>query len=215
MHQLQMLPPGHLHDHIAWIALLALSGSIELVSSIIEQFGTGKFGTADDLALRTIWHCEQFGAAENLALETIRHCRQFGPADNLAPWIIRHCGQFGTADNLVPRKIWHRGRFGTADNLAPYPKINIGHYTIHRIYSANNWEICVSWRVFVRRSGAVCGNVNFEEYTFILDIHCQQSGNMCQLNIYICIVVPNCGGAKLSTVPNCPRCQIVRPHGRC
>ena len=29
-------------------------------------------------------------------------------------------------------------------------------------------EICVIWRVFV----------NFEEYTYILDIHCQELGNM-------------------------------------
>ena len=41
----------------------------------------------------------------------------------------------------------------------------------------------------MRPSGAGCGNVNFEEYTFILDIHCQQLGNIGQLNIYICIVV--------------------------
>ena len=113
MHQLQTLPPGHLHDHIAWIALLALSGSIELVSSIIEQFGTGKFGTADDLALRTIWHCGQFGAAENLALQTIRHCRQFGTVDNSALRTIWHLGQFGTKENLAPRTIWHRRQFGT------------------------------------------------------------------------------------------------------
>ena len=48
----------------------------------------------------------------------------------------------------------------------------------------------------MRPSGAGCGNVNFEEYTFILDIHCQQLGNMCQLNIYICIgyILPTIGG---------------------
>ena len=38
--------------------------------------------------------------------------------------------------------------------------------------------------------------MNFEEYIFILDIHCQQLGNMCQLNIYICIgyILPTIGG---------------------
>ena len=48
----------------------------------------------------------------------------------------------------------------------------------------------------MRPSGAGSGNVNFEEYTFILDIHCQQLGNMCQLNIYICIgyILPTIGG---------------------
>ena len=50
--------------------------------------------------------------------------------------------------------------------------------------------------MYVRPSGAGLENVNFEEYTFILDIHCQQLGNMCQLNIYICIgyILPTIGG---------------------
>ena len=45
----------------------------------------------------------------------------------------------------------------------------------------NNWEICVSWRVSVRPLGAELGNVDFLEYKFVLDLHCQQLGNMCQL----------------------------------
>ena len=47
----------------------------------------------------------------------------------------------------------------------------------------------------MRPSGAGLGNLNFEEYTVILDIHCQQLGNMCQLNIYICIgyILPTFG----------------------
>ena len=39
----------------------------------------------------------------------------------------------------------------------------------------NNWEICV------RPLGAELGNVDFLEYKFVLDLHCQQLGNMCQL----------------------------------
>ena len=42
----------------------------------------------------------------------------------------------------------------------------------------NNWEICVSWRVSVRPKGAELGNVDFLEYKFVLDLHCQQLGNM-------------------------------------
>ena len=80
---------------------------------------------------RTIWHRGQFGTADNLAPRTIWHrtiwhreCK----ADNLAPrtiwhrsvkWTIWHRGQFGTVDNLAPRTIWHRGQFSTVDNLAP------------------------------------------------------------------------------------------------
>ena len=37
------------------------------------------------------------------------------------------------------------------------------------------------WRVSVRPSGAGLENVHFLEYTFVLDIHCQQLGKMCQL----------------------------------
>ena len=39
----------------------------------------------------------------------------------------------------------------------------------------NNWEICV------RPLGAELGNVDFLEYKFVLDLHCQQLGNMCHL----------------------------------
>ena len=74
-------------------------------------------------------------------------------------------------------------------------------------------------------SSAGLGNVNFEEYAFILDIHCQQLGNMCQLNIYMCIgyILPTVGGClfgehgltfkfygvKLSVVSNCPFLHMV------
>ena len=37
------------------------------------------------------------------------------------------------------------------------------------------------WRVSERPSGAGLENVHFREYTFVLDIHCQQLGKMCQL----------------------------------
>ena len=42
----------------------------------------------------------------------------------------------------------------------------------------NNWEICVSLRVSVRPLGAELGNVDFLEYKFVLDLHCQQLGNV-------------------------------------
>ena len=37
------------------------------------------------------------------------------------------------------------------------------------------------WRVSERPSGAGLENVHFLEYTFVLDIHYQQLGKMCQL----------------------------------
>ena len=45
--------------------------------------------------------------------------------------------------------------------------------------------IYVIWWVFVCPLGAGLGNVHFLEYTFVLDIHCQQLGNICHLNLYI------------------------------
>ena len=33
----------------------------------------------------------------------------------------------------------------------------------------------------MRTLGTGLENVHFQEYTFVLDIHCQQLGNMCQL----------------------------------
>ena len=73
----------------------------------------------------------------------------------------------------------------------------------------DNWGICVSWKVSVRPSGAGLGIVHFLEYTFALDLHYQQLGNMCQLvgvcapfgrgvgecafsRIYICIGYTHC-----------------------
>ena len=88
---------------------------------------------------------------------------------------------------------------------------NVHFLNIHLywIYIANNWGKCVSWRVSVRPSGAGLENVHFLEYTFVLDIHCQQLGKMCQLEgvcaafgrgvgecafsrIYICIGYTHC-----------------------
>ena len=59
---------------------------------------------------------------------------------------------------------------------------NLGGLYIGNVYIFdNNWEICVSWRVSVRPLGAELGNVDFLEYKFVLDLHCQQLGNMCHL----------------------------------
>ena len=54
----------------------------------------------------------------------------------------------------------------------------------------------VIWWVSVCPLGAGLGNVHFLEYTFVLDIYCQQLGNMCQFNLYIGIVyiLPTIGG---------------------
>ena len=45
---------------------------------------------------------------------------------------------------------------------------------------ANNWGIYVSWRVFVRPLGTRLGNIHFVIYTFVLDIYCQQLGDICK-----------------------------------
>merc|ERR1711954_557070 len=79
----------------------------------------GQFGTADNLAPRTIWHrtiWHRECKADNLAPRTIWH--------RSVKWTIWHRGQFGTADNLAPRTIWHHRQFGTADNLAPQCKVD-------------------------------------------------------------------------------------------
>ena len=51
--------------------------------------------------------------------------------------------------------------------------------------------------------------------SLVLYISCHQLGDMCNLlGITVNVLVPNCQllhyGAKLSTMTNCPRCQIVR-----
>ena len=43
-------------------------------------------------------------------------------------------------------------------------------YTFVCINAANNWGICVSWRVSVSPWGQGLGNVHFLEFTFVLDI---------------------------------------------
>ena len=48
---------------------------------------------------------------------------------------------------------------------------------------ANNWRIYASCQLGGCLCG--CGAVHFLEYTFVLDIYCQQLVNMCQLNILV------------------------------
>ena len=43
------------------------------------------------------------------------------------------------------------------------------------------------WWVSVCPLSAGLGNMRFLEYTFVLDIHCQQLGNVCHLKLYISI----------------------------
>ena len=69
-------------------------------------------------------------------------------------------------------------RQGNKDKSCPGQEIR---ETRTRKHSCNHREIYVSRRVSVRLSGAGLKNVHSLEYTFVLDIHCQQLGKMCQL----------------------------------
>ena len=71
--------------------------------------------------------------------------------------------------------------------------MSIEYMYLYWIYSVNNWGIYGSLSVSLRPSGAVLGNVNLEEYTFLLDIHSQQLRNRCQLiqNKYTCTPGPD------------------------
>ena len=101
-----------------------------------------------------------------------------------------------------------------------YIQYTIYNYTFAYIYTTENWgiyaisiyilvlDICcqqlrdyilptgmyVIWWVSVCPLSAGLGNIHFLEYTFVLDIHCQQLGNICHLNLYISI------GYKLATI---------------
>ena len=52
-------------------------------------------------------------------------------------------------------------------------------YTFVCINAANNWGICVSWRVSVRSLGAELENVHFLEFKFVLDIHIANNWGKC------------------------------------
>ena len=85
--------------------------------------------------------------------------------DNLTP--------LAKTNNLTSRTIWHRGQFDTI----PQKSIKSGY-----ILPTIGGYMTVP-------SGAGLGNVNFEEFTFILEIH--------TLSTIVC-------GVKLSAVSNCP-----------
>ena len=44
--------------------------------------------------------------------------------------------------------------------------------------TANNWGICISWRVSVSPLGTSLGNIHFLIYTFVLDILILIGGHM-------------------------------------
>ena len=61
-----------------------------------------------------------------------------------------------------------------------------GEYTFCKIYisfgyTAINWVIYVSWRVYLRPSCSGSGNMHFVIFTLVLDNCCQQLGDICQL----------------------------------
>ena len=68
----------------------------------------------------------------------------------------------------------------------------IGEYSFSRIYICIGYTLPTIgdnvsvWRVSVRPSGAGLENVHFLEYTFVLDIHCQHLGKMCQFGGCLC-----------------------------
>ena len=72
------------------------------------------------------------------------------------------------------------------DVCAPFGR-GFGECAFSRIYICIGYtlptfgENVSVWSVSVRPPGAGLENVHFLEYIFVLDIHCQQLGKMCQL----------------------------------
>ena len=56
---------------------------------------------------------------------------------------------------------------------------------LYWIYTVKNWWIYVNKRVSSRPLGPGLGKVHFLRYVLVLNIYCQQLGNICQFEIYI------------------------------